>query len=66
MWPRECAIMSKLGDIDGDEVLACARSILTCAAAVNSPNSRYHAVKRKYGTEANGEVATRYTLPEAI
>uniref|UniRef100_A0A7S1QUB1 Cyclin N-terminal domain-containing protein n=1 Tax=Neobodo designis TaxID=312471 RepID=A0A7S1QUB1_NEODS len=65
-WPRDAAFYAKT-DADQMETIAeCARGILRFAATINSPNSRYHAVRRKFSSDRWGEVALRYLLPDTI
>jgi cyclin A len=63
VWNAAHELHSRTVLADMADVVQCARVILTCAGNVNSANSRYHAVRRKYTTDRFGEIATRYVLP---
>lgn len=66
IWTPACRYYAKTAPDQQKEVFECARGILRFAASINSANSRYHAVRRKFSSERWGEVAIRYVLPETL
>jgi len=64
LWPSSLEFYAKTPLTA--EIVACANSILATAAVVNSPSSRYHAIKRKYTAERFNDVVSRYVLPQSI